>query len=83
MFDIPQSPHCDLNVLHAPGMCQVCDLFPELQRARHEANVNFTGENDPSKDPCPATLVRDLQKIERWPGNVPHEPDGLGDQEAI
>lgn len=76
-------PHCDADVLHAPGMCRYCDDFPELHQARLEANVNFTGEDDPSKDPCPATVRRSLDRIERWGGNVAKSPDGLGDQVSV
>lgn len=64
-------PHCDADVLHAPGACVYCDGRPDLQARRAFEGVNFTGENDPAKTPCPATLRRPVEKIERWYGNVP------------
>jgi hypothetical protein len=27
-------PHCDIEVLHAPGVCVYCDFFPEWQAER-------------------------------------------------
>lgn len=76
-------PHCDANVLHAPGMCTYCDMFPELQQARVDANVNFTGEADTTKDECPATRHRGLEAIERWGGNVANNPPEYGSQVSI
>ena len=66
-----QAPHCDSNVLHAPGKCIYCDHFPERQRARQIAEMNFTGEQDPNKSPCPAEHARPLETINRWGGNIP------------
>lgn len=62
-------PHCDRNVLHAPGKCEYCDMYPEEQAKRILAGVNFTGENDPNKKPCPAEERRSLDSINNWPGN--------------
>lgn len=62
-------PHCDSRVLHAPGECEYCDLYPEMQAERVDAGVNFTGHDDRGKAPCPATQVRSLETINRWPGN--------------
>ena len=67
-------PHCDSRVLHAPGKCEFCDRYQDRQNERIAQGINFTGENDPAKKPCPATEVRPLDMIERWPGNRP-EPD--------
>lgn len=71
MNDKAPFPHCDENVLHMPQICSVCDEFPELQQARKEQAVNFTSEFNPNKAGCPAMLARDLNTINRWPGNVP------------
>lgn len=63
-------PHCDALVLHAPSMdCEYCNASG-LQGKRIAANMNFTGQNDPDKLPDPATQVRPLEVINRWPGNV-------------
>lgn len=64
-------PHCDSNVLHAPGRCDYCDRgFADLQEFRLLHGINFTGESDPTKLPCPATAKRPVETIERWGGNV-------------
>ena len=64
-------PHCDSNVLHAPGRCVYCDRgFADLQEFRLLHGINFTGESDPAKLPCPATAKRPVETIERWGGNV-------------
>jgi hypothetical protein len=70
-------PHCDADVLHAPGACVYCDLCPEAQAARIANGVNFTGEDDPDKEPCPATARRPVEIIERWGGNQPTTEEDL------
>lgn len=63
-------PHCDSDVLHAPGECKYCDKFADsLQSMRITLGINFTGHNDPNKLTCPAELRRSKQKIDRWHGN--------------
>lgn len=69
-FPIAEFPHCDELVLHAPKTCEVCDLYPQKQKARIDNNINFTGEGDPNKQPCPAESKRPLDTINRWPGNL-------------
>lgn len=69
-----QFPHCDSNVLHAPGTCRFCDMSPQLQLGRSAAHVNFTGEHDPEKLPCPAENYRPLDTINQWAGNIPVPP---------
>jgi hypothetical protein len=63
--------HCDDLVLHRKGSCEFCDMYPERQQGRIDAGVNFTGETDPGKLPCPSTEKRSLETINRWPGNRP------------
>jgi len=65
-------PHCDDLVLHEPGRCEYCDRFPGWQDARLMRGIAFTG-NEPEdwERACPATVLRSVEKIERWGGNVP------------
>lgn len=63
------APHCDQWVLHAPGRCQHCDKYSDWQKMREMWDVNFTGERDPNKRPCPSEERRPLERIERWGGN--------------
>lgn len=35
-------PHCNPEVLHAPGTCQFCDLYPERQAMRAASRTAFT-----------------------------------------
>lgn len=65
-------PHCDQRVLHSPGTCKYCDEYPEWQDARNMWDINFTGEHDPNKTLCPSEAKRDIDTIERWPGNRPY-----------
>jgi hypothetical protein len=65
----PPFPHCDARVLHAPGTCEFCDHFPDMQNARIAYGINFTGEHDEHLAPCPAEIARTLEHIERWVGN--------------
>lgn len=68
---VPQFPHCDSAVLHAPGECEYCDKHEEWQILRHMWGINYTGHNDPTKQQCPAEKHRSLANIEAWGGNVP------------
>jgi hypothetical protein len=66
-----QYPHCDQYVLHLPGTCAYCDS-PELQPAhdyRNKNNINHTGENNPTKQTCPAEALRSKDIIDKWGGN--------------
>lgn len=63
-------PHCDANVLHAPGECIYCDHYPIAQKLRIEQKINFTGHYDPDKVLCPAERSRPLDTINRWHGNI-------------
>jgi hypothetical protein len=68
---IKQTPHCDARVLHAPGECEYCDRHPEWQALRLLWGICFTGyEPDPGELPCPATVKRSLEVINKWPGNM-------------
>lgn len=62
-------PHCDSNVLHAPGECIYCDARAEWQELRAMWGINFTGHEDADKSPCPSLRFRALDIIEKWPGN--------------
>lgn len=35
-------PHCNSEVLHAPGTCQYCDMYPDRQAMRAAGNTPFT-----------------------------------------
>lgn len=72
MENVARYPHCDVKVLHAPGKCDFCDMYPEMQQWRIDSNTQFTGE-DYSEDQIwdPAQIIRPLEIIERWYGNVP------------
>lgn len=67
-------PHCDSDVLHAPGECEFCDHYPDRQNERAVAGINFTGHSDPDKSKCPSEMRRSLDTIERWPGNRASKP---------
>lgn len=64
-------PHCDQDVLHAPGVCSYCDMHPNMQQRRVDDGVNFTGQFDTTKAPCPASLARPGALLGRWRGNRP------------
>lgn len=36
------APHCNPEVLHAPGTCWACDLYPERQEQRAASRTPFT-----------------------------------------
>lgn len=37
------APHCDPRILHAPGDCWACDLYPDWQALRVKWGIAFTG----------------------------------------
>jgi len=63
------APHCDQAILHAPGVCKYCDGYPDWQEHRQVARINFTGEHEPDKAPCPSLMLRDDETRDRWPNN--------------
>lgn len=72
---IPQMPHCDQAILHAPGECEYCDLRPDWQEYREAARINFTGHVDENKAPCPSTWFRTPEMRDLWYGNVAKPED--------
>lgn len=66
-----QFPHCDPCVLHKPTDCEYCDRHPDWQALRIVYGINFTGEQDPKKAPCPAEARRSTMTIHQWHGNRP------------
>lgn len=79
-------PHCDSSILHAPGLCQYCDKHGDWQELREAWGINFTGETDEGKLPCPADARRG-DKHMLWGGNLPWWDDKINvpmpAQEAI
>ena len=73
---IQQFPHCDQAVLHRRGSCEFCDEHEEWQELREAWGINFSGETDPTKVPCPSTRTRTAEQVAKWPGNRarPGEP---------
>jgi hypothetical protein len=71
-----RAPHCDQRILHAPEEnCSVCNKHPEWQQLRELWGINFTGQHDPTKLPCPAEVERPLKSINRWYRNAPVTPE--------
>lgn len=66
---IPEFPHCDQRILHAPGECEFCDIHSDWQALRWAWGIAFTGwEPEGTELPCPADHARgDGHKL--WPGN--------------
>lgn len=76
--------HCDDLVLHAPRQCEYCDRHQSWQVARIRLGIAFTGnawnEKGTTLRPCPATLLRSVETIERWYGNVPTTEKAIEDE---
>lgn len=82
-------PHCDQRILHAPGECTYCDMFPSWQELRDNWGIAFTGHPPIDVDlallgrrdrqlPCPADYNRlpgTPFDHQRWPGNRVVTPD--------
>jgi hypothetical protein len=67
--------HCDALVLHRKENCAFCAMpkFEVLHVYRQQNGINYTGESDPTKKPCPAEAFRYAHTINRWHGNRPHK----------
>jgi hypothetical protein len=69
-------PHCDSSILHAPGVCEYCDGYPDWQEYRQIARIAFTGTDEELGServglaPCPSTWFRSPGTRDRWGGNV-------------
>ena len=75
-YPIP-APHCDPQVLHAPGVCRYCDAHPKWQTKRTLAKMLFTGELPREGwQPCPAEKARGMDSINAGPGNRPADSSG-------
>jgi hypothetical protein len=70
-----QFPHCDHLILHIPGECEYCDAHPAWQALRLIWGINFSGENNPAKAPCPSSLIRPIEQAHNWPNNRPRAAD--------
>lgn len=66
------APHCDQSVLHAPGVCEYCDHYPDWQEMRTRQRIGFTDHPATDVSPCPSTWFRSAEIRNRWPGNRPH-----------
>jgi hypothetical protein len=51
------APHCDARILHKPGECWACDLYPDWQALRMKWGIAFTGH-----EPKIHRLIVDWQK---------------------
>ena len=65
------APHCDPSILHEPGACDACDEYPDWQQMRTVQQINFTGQYDSDKAPCPSVYFREVGVRDRWGGNRP------------
>jgi hypothetical protein len=70
----PVPPHCDAAILHAPGVCEYCDEYPQWQELRMVWRVNFTGEMLAGMTPCPSVWFRDPLVRDLWGGNIASPP---------
>lgn len=57
------APHCDQRILHAPGQCWACDLYPDWQALREKWGIAFSGQVPltgvaMNQLPCPADFNR-------------------------
>jgi len=57
------APHCDQRILHAPGECWACDMYPDWQALREKWGVAYTGQVPltgvaGNQLPCPADFNR-------------------------
>jgi hypothetical protein len=70
---IPQFPHCDARILHAPGECAFCDKHPDWQYLRQIWDIAFTGYTPEGTElPCPADHARGDSHT-KWRGNVAYK----------
>ena len=75
-YPIP-APHCDPQVLHAPGVCRYCDAYPRWQTKRTVAKMLFTEELPREGwQTCPAEKARGVDSINAGPGNRPADSKG-------
>lgn len=66
------APHCDMAVLHQPGQCRYCDLFPEWQKLRKLWGIAFTGNVPETHEvSCPSDQRRGMGMAHVWAGNRP------------
>jgi len=76
MEDTPvQYPHCDSRILHGPGECEFCDMYPSAQAIRQRDGIAFSGHKWSAAQPipCPADVAvanGERGDYNQWEGNV-------------
>jgi hypothetical protein len=86
------APHCDQRILHEPGICWACDLYPDWQKLRELWGIAFTGHEPKTEKiggesysftrkelPCPADFNRppgSSSDHRNWPNNRAEEERG-------
>jgi hypothetical protein len=78
------APHCDQRILHEPGECWACDMYPDWQALRVKWGIAFTGQRPVPERvgeagfivrhmlPCPADYNRppgSPSDHQQWPNN--------------
>lgn len=67
MEEHPKMPHCDERVLHAPGECRYCDIYPEWQQLRKLWGIAYTGHQPIDNEmSCPSDFARGLGAAGQW-----------------
>lgn len=72
-------PHCNTEVLHAPGACKFCDKYPDRQRARTVSNTPFspTEQRWPGNSPEGYGVPEAIQVV--WANN----PEPRYEEESV
>jgi hypothetical protein len=81
--DLGTVPHCDQDVLHAPGECEHCDTHPDWQALRDLWGIAYTGHEPINRQlPCPSDHRRGTGNAHIWGGNRPTNVDAPQEQTA-
>lgn len=71
-----QYPHCNTEVLHAPGQCKYCDKYPDWQQVRIKKGEPFANDDDTMWHGNVAKPEYNVQLDESWPYTFGEFDDG-------
>lgn len=73
------APHCDQRILHQPGDCWACDLYPDWQALRVKWGIAFTGHQPEEERLGPVAEITAVRRQLPCPADFNRPPDSPSD----
>jgi hypothetical protein len=73
------APHCDQRILHEPGACWSCDLYPDWQALRVKWGIAFTGHRPEEERLGPVAEIMAVRRQLPCPADFNRPADSPSD----